>query len=87
MNNQNLIGCCGFYCGSCPTYAKGQCAGCREAHKNGGCFTASCVSSKGIDYCGLCDEFPCEDIIKRDKATVLDKDWLVWKKRQRQQAE
>lgn len=23
----NLIGKCGFYCGSCPTYAKGECTG------------------------------------------------------------
>ncbi len=21
----NLIGKCGFYCGSCPTYSKGEC--------------------------------------------------------------
>ncbi len=34
MNEEknNLIGKCGFFCGSCPTYVEGQCTGCRTAH-------------------------------------------------------
>lgn len=45
-----LIGKCGFYCGSCPTYIKGQCSGCVEGQQVGdsrenGCveFASDCV--------------------------------------------
>lgn len=67
-----LIGMCGFYCGSCPSYARGECTGCRTAHKKGDCFTWDCVSEKGLHFCGECADFPCEALFVRDKATVLD---------------
>jgi hypothetical protein len=74
-----LIGRCGFYCGSCPDYVQGDCPGCRDAHQAGDCFTFDCVGSKQIDFCGLCEEFPCREILTREKATVLDRRWLLWK--------
>ncbi|MDD6886868.1 MAG: DUF3795 domain-containing protein [Candidatus Aphodomorpha sp.] len=80
----NLIGKCGFYCGSCPTYAAGECAGCRSAHQPGDCFTFDCVDRQGVPYCGLCSRFPCGELFRREKATVLDRAWLEWKKRQRE---
>ncbi len=76
----NLIGKCGFYCGSCPKFNNKNCLGCRTQHKKGDCFTYDCVDNKNITYCGLCDDFPCDEIIKRKNATVLDKDWLKWMK-------
>ncbi len=82
-----LIGKCGFYCGSCPDYAEGICSGCRKAHSRGDCFTFDCVDSKGISFCGHCDRFPCEEVMTREKATVLDVRWLRWKARQRQERE
>lgn len=78
-----LIGKCGFYCGSCPTYSKGKCIGCRAAHKKGDCYTFDCVDVQKIEYCGLCKNFPCDEIIIREKATVLDARWLKWKREQR----
>lgn len=80
---RELIGKCGFYCGSCPTYAAGACAGCRSAHGVGDCFTFDCVDRQGVAYCGLCAQFPCEALFSREKATVLDRAWLAWKKHQR----
>ena len=83
MSEKELIGKCGFFCGSCPTYISGKCLGCRSAHNKGDCFTFDCVDQKGITYCGQCGDFPCDEIIHREKATVLDKEWLVWKRSQR----
>lgn len=78
---EELISKCGFYCGSCSLYTNGACKGCRMQHSEGDCFTFDCVSNKGIEYCGLCEDFPCDDIINREKATVLDRDWLLWRRR------
>ncbi|MCH4886326.1 DUF3795 domain-containing protein [Acidaminobacter sp. JC074] len=78
-NVEELIGKCGFYCGSCPDYINGSCSGCRTAHKTGDCFTFDCVDKKKLDYCGRCSDFPCKGIMTREKATVLDKKWLEWK--------
>lgn len=76
------IGRCGFYCGSCPDFTQGKCPGCRETpHQN--CYTFDCVDRRGLEFCGQCGDFPCQAIITRPKATVLDKDWLRWKARVR----
>lgn len=79
-----LIGKCGFYCGSCPTYINKICSGCRTAHMEGDCYTFDCVDKQKIEYCGQCTDFPCNEIMTRDKATVLDKKWLEWKQADKQ---
>ena len=33
-----LLGKCGFYCGTCPTYINENCNGCIEEHMEGDCF-------------------------------------------------
>lgn len=35
---------------------------------------------KKLQFCGECREFPCETIMTQQHCTVLDKDWLLWKK-------
>lgn len=77
---EKLLGKCGFYCGCCPTYIGGGCAGCMEEHISGDCFTRDCVLTKGLTCCGECKEFPCVTIMTQPHTTVLDKDWLRWKK-------
>ncbi|MGN0627898.1 MAG: DUF3795 domain-containing protein [Oscillospiraceae bacterium] len=84
MENKELIGACGFYCKSCPSFVEGKCAGCRREHREGDCFTLDCVTRKGIEFCGTCENFPCDDIISREKVTILDKDWLKWKRKQKE---
>ena len=75
-----LVGKCGFYCKACPTYNENNCKGCMEEHTVGDCFSRDCVIEKKLDFCGLCDRFPCDEIINKPHSTVLDKDWLLWKK-------
>lgn len=77
---KKLLGKCGFYCGYCPTYMKGGCKGCIEEHESGDCYSRDCALEKGIVCCGACTEFPCNTIITQPHTTVLDKDWLRWKK-------
>lgn len=81
--DKKLLGKCGFYCGACPTYIKGGCRGCEEEHTTGDCFTNDCVKEKKLNFCGECENFPCDTIMTEPHSTVLDKDWLAWKKSER----
>ena len=74
-----MLGKCGFYCGCCPSFLRGTCPGCLDAHGPGDCYTRDCVLGKGLSCCGACAEFPCEVILKGQRCTVLDKAWLQWK--------
>lgn len=74
-----LLGKCGFYCGSCPTYLASKCRGCMAHHEKGDCFTRDCVMKKQLRFCGECSNFPCDSILTQQRCTVLDKDWLKWK--------
>ena len=78
--DEKLLGKCGFYCGACPTYIRGGCRGCEEEHATGDCFTRDCVKEKKLNFCGECKNFPCDTIMTKPHSTVLDKDWLAWKK-------
>lgn len=77
---EKQLGKCGFYCGVCPTYRNGSCAGCLDAHQAGDCATRDCVLKQGIPVCTMCHRFPCDTILETPRCTVLDKDWLQWKK-------
>ena len=66
---------CGLNCGLCPRYyTKGQsrCPGCggegfTEIHCS--CSMLSCCQRKGLEYCFMCDEYPCK---KYDGEGVVD---------------
>ncbi|WP_167935769.1 DUF3795 domain-containing protein [Halothermothrix orenii] len=79
--NSDLIAPCGFYCGSCPSYLSGKCKGCYN-NETDKCFTYDCVLKKDINFCGECKDFPCNYIINNEKATLISKKWLKWKKQQ-----
>lgn len=87
LPSANAMGRCGFCCGICPTYASGECAGCDTAHRPGDCFTRDCVEKRGVAFCTLCRDFPCDGLLRREKATVLDKAWLQWKQQEQNLAE
>ena len=78
--DEKLLGKCGFYCGACPTYLAGNCDGCSAEHRKGDCFSFDCVTERKLNFCGQCGQFPCDDLINRPRATVLDKAWLLWKR-------
>lgn len=58
---------CGLFCGdACDDYAKGWCHGCGcdcgKCHGLSGrdwCEVFQCSHEKGLEHCGLCNEFPC----------------------------
>lgn len=82
--DENLLGKCGYYCGQCPSYARGDCAGCIRGNADGVCYARDCATRKGIAACGCCRDFPCERIRKDPKATLLSPLWLEWKASQRE---
>lgn len=52
---EQSIGICGLVCALCSY--KSNCSGCRC--KDGDCSVKKCSVEKGVDYCFLCDKFPC----------------------------
>ena len=61
-----LFSACGLNCGLCPRYhtdGKSRCPGCAgtgfsAVHPS--CGVLSCCQRKDIDYCFLCEEYPCK---------------------------
>ena len=70
-----LFSACGLNCGLCPRYHTdgiSKCPGCAGegfSAVHPPCGVLSCSQRKGIEYCFLCDEFPCE---KYDGADAFD---------------
>ena len=70
-----LFSACGLNCGLCSRYhtnGSSRCPGCAgegfsSAHPP--CGVLSCCQRKGIEYCFLCEDFPCK---KYDGADLLD---------------
>ena len=64
---------CGLNCGLCPrhyTDGSSRCPGCGGedfSAKHPACGVLSCSTKRGLEYCYLCDEYPCK---KYDKALV-----------------
>ena len=65
---------CGLNCGLCPRYytvGSSRCPGCAgegfsEVHP--ACGVLSCAQRRGLEYCFLCEEFPCKKYDKADEA-------------------
>ena len=65
MRTHPLFSACGLNCGLCPRYhtqGASKCPGCGgegflTVHPT--CGILSCCLRKGLDYCFLCDDFPC----------------------------
>jgi hypothetical protein len=62
---------CGIVCEDCEWFkgeAEPLCAGCQAISGKpfwGQCPTYTCTVEKGVEHCGLCKSFPCEDFISR----------------------
>jgi len=54
---ENSIGICGLVCALCN--CQSNCVGCRC--KDGECSVKKCCLEKELNYCFLCDEFPCDE--------------------------
>ena len=62
INNENMIDYCGLYCGACPSFISGKCAGCRSnsaksAIKFKKCPVKPCCAVNGFFTCADCTEF------------------------------
>lgn len=65
-----LFSLCGLNCGLCPMHLGNYCPGCGGGDGNQPCSIARCsLKHGGIEYCYLCDEYPCE---KYDGIDVFD---------------
>ena len=73
MEESNLAGCCGIFCGLCTKYqskAPSRCTGCRLGGQHSWCsIYKCCVMKKGFVTCVECDEYPCERYARRDWGT------------------
>lgn len=49
-----LIAYCGLYCGSCKSYLKGKCPGCRENEKATWCAIRKCCAENNYQSCADC---------------------------------
>jgi hypothetical protein len=66
-----LLTVCGSDCGYCANYLgekQPRCAGCvalrgKPFWATGVCPIYGCVNKHGVDHCGVCEEFPCEQFI------------------------
>jgi len=72
-----LFSACGLNCGLCPRYytdGDSRCPGCggeNFSEKHCSCSILPCIQSKGLEYCYLCDDFPCKKYDKWDKDSFI----------------
>lgn len=63
-------------------FTQGDCDGCRKGDcKYPDCGVAKCYQTRGVDFCFLCDEFPCD---KTNFDPDLHRRWLEMNKRMRE---
>ncbi len=56
---------CGICCEQCQRRQSVSCRGCVQMDKpfwGGECMVKSCCEDRGLDHCGLCQEFPCPQL-------------------------
>ena len=62
--DKNLIAYCGLYCGSCGSYMKGKCPGCKENVKATWCKTRQCCMENKLQSCADCTTIELMDCRK-----------------------
>lgn len=65
----STITACGECCAGCQKKKDGVCKGCIEADGyvpewagSGRCRVHACARSHNVQFCGICEEFPCEQL-------------------------
>ena len=70
MEERDLVGCCGLYCGLCTKFqsrAKSRCLGCKLGEQHSWCSIWNCCFKRhGFETCAQCLEVPsCEIFLRR----------------------
>ena len=76
MNPENIdfarVTACGECCDGCAKFADGRCGGCIEMdgrvpewQDSGRCQIHACARDHGVQFCGLCAEFPCTELPRK----------------------
>ena len=62
--NDELIAYCGVNCATCNDYINEVCPSCKATKwdKDNICMPVKCCIDKKIEFCGLCESFPCKDM-------------------------
>ena len=67
IEERDIAGCCGLFCGLCPRYqskAPSRCLGCQIGEQHSYCSIYRCCSRHGNFTCADCDEYPCERLVR-----------------------
>ena len=66
----STITACGECCVGCKKKLDGLCKGCIESDgyvpewdSTGRCKVHACARDHGIQFCGICKEFPCDELV------------------------
>lgn len=69
MTDFTTLTACGECCTGCPKKLDGKCPGCIETDgcvpewaESGRCKVHACTREHHVQFCGLCAEFPCENL-------------------------
>ena len=62
---EKVVGICGLFCETCPSYAEGLCDGCLSDHVVEVCAECrhgfrECAKEHGVTWCSECGDFPCD---------------------------
>lgn len=65
----SLLTLCGLHCNLCPAFVRGECGGCfLDSPCYRICPLAPCSVEHGnVEYCFLCDEYPCKKYERFDR--------------------
>ena len=54
---KKLVAPCGKYCGSCGSFLRRECSGCREEGRSAGCKVRQCAHGQGLNTCAECGQY------------------------------
>lgn len=77
FNANEVVGICGLFCESCPTFVDGECHGCLSGHVAERCVGCrpgfrDCAKAHGITHCSECGDFPCDRLLRFRDVHVVD---------------
>lgn len=74
---KEIVGVCGLFCGTCPSFADGICGGCLSDNVSGECAECKhgfreCAKEHKVVRCNECVDFPCQRLHDFRDVHVVD---------------